>query len=322
MRAGTMPDFPRLSLFGVVPVVVLLLLASVTGGVGADEGDKVSSSSSSSPSWWHGPDPPEGEPTEHEREMFHERTPSCIVCQRAVHYLDENLLVKILDERAKDRSVNDPANYGRIEAIVEDEVSKVCSASGIQLDKKLRQRCNDMLERYEDALVRAWYDRSSQDDDWNMNWRICAKKHGLLKVCPTEIARFDVPQLDHLEQEVKLEELRSPVREGGEGGRKRVRYQTQAGRAKLAQRQRLSRSGHSRRRHGRAGVLCLREHAPEDAQGDYAHAEARGVGLSGRKRQGEAPRRGERHRRRTKRNPSPVRQPRQGSDRDTVPGRG
>lgn len=234
MRAGTMPDFPRLSLFGVVPVVVLLLLASVTGGVGADEGDKVSSSSSSSPSWWHGPDPPEGEPTEHEREMFHERTPSCIVCQRAVHYLDENLLVKILDERAKDRSVNDPANYGRIEAIVEDEVSKVCSASGIQLDKKLRQRCNDMLERYEDALVRAWYDRSSQDDDWNMNWRICAKKHGLLKVCPTEIARFDVPQLDHLEQEVKLEELRSPVREGGEGGRKRVRYQTQAGRAKLA----------------------------------------------------------------------------------------
>ena len=72
--------------------------------------------------------------------MFHERTPSCIVCQRAVHYLDENLLVKILDERAKDRSVNDPANYGRIEAIVEDEVSKVCSAQGIQLDKNLRKR--------------------------------------------------------------------------------------------------------------------------------------------------------------------------------------
>ena len=35
-----------------------------------------------------------------------------------------------------------------------------------------------------------------------MNWRICAKKHGLLKVCPVEIARLDVPQLDHLEQEV------------------------------------------------------------------------------------------------------------------------
>ena len=228
MRAGTMPDSPRLSIIGVVPVVILLLLASVTGGVGADEGDEVASSS-----WWHGPDPPEGEPTDLEREMFHERTPSCIVCQRAVHYLDENLLVKILDERAKDRSVNDPANYGRIEAIVEDEVSKVCSAQGIQLDKNLRKKCDDMLERFEDVLVRAWYDRSVQDDDWNMNWRICAKKHGLLKVCPVEIARLDVPQLDHLEQEVKLEELRSPVREGDDG-RKRLRYQTQAGRAKLA----------------------------------------------------------------------------------------
>ena len=72
MRAGTMPDSPRLSIIGVVPVVILLLLASVTGGVGADEGDEVASSS-----WWHGPDPPEGEPTDLEREMFHERTPSC-----------------------------------------------------------------------------------------------------------------------------------------------------------------------------------------------------------------------------------------------------
>ena len=124
-------------------------------------------------------------------------------------------------------------SYGRIEAIVEDEVSKVCSAQGIQLDKNLRKKCDDMLERFEDVLVRAWYDRSVQDDDWNMNWRICAKKHGLLKVCPVEIARLDVPQLDHLEQEVKLEELRSPVREGDDG-RKRLRYQTQAGRAKLA----------------------------------------------------------------------------------------
>ena len=227
MRAGTMPDSPRLSIIGVVPVVILLLLASVTGGVGADEGDEVASSS-----WWHGPDPPEGEPTDLEREMFHQRTPSCIVCQRAVHYLDENLLVKILDERAKDRSVNDPANYGRIEAIVEDEVSKVCSAQGIQLDKNLRKKCDDMLERFEDVLVRAWYDRSVQDDDWNMNWRICAKKHGLLKVCPVEIARLDVPQLDHLEQEVKLEELRSPVTEDKDG-RRRVRYQTQAGKKSL-----------------------------------------------------------------------------------------
>ena len=75
---------PRLSIIGVVPVVILLLLVG-HGGVGADEGDEVASS------WWHGPDPPEGEPTDLEREMFHERTPSCIVCQRAVHYLDENL---------------------------------------------------------------------------------------------------------------------------------------------------------------------------------------------------------------------------------------
>ena len=63
-----------------------------------------------------------------------------------MHYLDENLLVKILDERAKDRSVNDHANNGTIEAIVEDEVSKVCSAQGIELDKKLRNRCDDLLE--------------------------------------------------------------------------------------------------------------------------------------------------------------------------------
>ena len=119
---------------------------------------------------------------------------------------------------------------------------------------------------------------ASQDDDWNMNWRICAKKHGLLKVCPVEIARLDVPQLDHLEQEVKLEELRSPVTGGRRraeerpvpdaGGQGEARESRQRRDAR-AQRQRLSRAGHSRarRRHGRAGVLCLREHAPEDAQG-------------------------------------------------------
>ena len=51
-----------------------------------------------------------------------------------------------------------------------------------------------------------------------MNWRICAKKHGMLKVCPLEISRFDVPTLDHLEQELKIEELRAPIKVDTEQG--------------------------------------------------------------------------------------------------------
>ena len=56
---------------------------------------------------------------------------------------------------------------------MEDEIGKVCSASGIQLDKKARNACDDMLARFETQLVKAWYERSVHDDDWNMNWRIC-----------------------------------------------------------------------------------------------------------------------------------------------------
>ena len=77
-------------------------------------------------------------------------------------YLDEHLLVRILDERARSISPNDPANYGRLETIVEDEIGKVCSASGIQLDKKARNACDDMLARFESQLVKAWYERSVQ----------------------------------------------------------------------------------------------------------------------------------------------------------------
>ena len=121
-----MPDSAPPQFFGVVPVVVSSSSRRSRAAWEPAEGDEVSSSPSRRRRGGTGRilrgrtdgprarDVPRG-------------TPSCIVCQRAVHYLDENLLVKILDERA-DRSVNDPANYGRIEAIVEDEVSKVCSA--------------------------------------------------------------------------------------------------------------------------------------------------------------------------------------------------
>ena len=256
--------------------------------------------------------------------------------------------MKILDERAKDRSVNDPANYGRIEAIVEDEVSKVCSAQGIQLDKKLRKKCDDMLERFEDVLVRAWYDRSVQDDDWNMNWRICAKKHGLLKVCPVEIARLDVPQLDHLEQEVKLEELRSPVREGDDG-RKRVKVPDAGGagearesrqrRDARAQRQRLSRAviaEHGADTDALVYFAFANAH-PEDAQGVMRTLKRAALAFRDENVKGEFIftvwaismtwffLTGKHHAwpsSTAKRDSPPVRQPRQGSHADAVPGPG
>jgi hypothetical protein len=233
-RMPLVRDVPRL-------VLVLLVLASAapTGCcAGAEEWVPTTKPSSSQP-WFTGPDDPpaDTEPTDIERELFHTRTTSCAVCQRAVMYLDEHLLVRILDERARSISPNDPANYGRLETIVEDKIGKVCSASGIQLDKKARNACDDMLARFETQLVKAWYERSVQDDDWNMNWRICAKKHGMLKVCPLEISRFDVPTLDHLEQELKIEELRAPIKVDTETGRTQPRYQSQptpVGRAEIA----------------------------------------------------------------------------------------
>ena len=232
-RMPLVRDVPRL-------VLVLLVLASAapTGCcAGAEEWVPTTKPSSSQP-WFTGPDEPpaDTEPTDIERELFHTRTTSCAVCQRAVMYLDEHLLVRILDERARSISPNDPANYGRLETIVEDEIGKVCSASGIRLDKKARNACDDMLARFESQLVKAWYERSVQDDDWNMNWRICAKKHGMLKVCPLEISRFDVPTLDHLEQELKIEELRAPIKVNKEHGRTQPRYQSQPtpGRAEIA----------------------------------------------------------------------------------------
>jgi hypothetical protein len=50
----------------------------------------------------------------------------------------------------------------------------VSQASAIQLRAPVRRACEALLEAREEELVDAWYARVTQEEDWNMNWRLCA----------------------------------------------------------------------------------------------------------------------------------------------------
>jgi hypothetical protein len=78
-------------------------------------------------------EPPAGDVTDAERLLFASRSPTCTACQRMVLYLDETLLPRAFDEKAKRNTgaasrtgASDPSAYGRYEALVEEEVSRVC----------------------------------------------------------------------------------------------------------------------------------------------------------------------------------------------------
>ena len=91
--------------------------------------------------------------------------------------------------------------YGQFEEMVEEEVGKVCKASSVALQKPIKRACERLMDRWEDNIVSAYFARVTQEDDWNMNWRVC---RAMTSSCDATIARLDVPQLDRLEQEAKL----------------------------------------------------------------------------------------------------------------------
>jgi len=81
---------------------------------------------------------PVGDVTDVERALFASRSAACAACQRMVLYLDETLLPRVFDARAKHARANttpraapssDPSSYGRYDAMVEEEVSRACQAS-------------------------------------------------------------------------------------------------------------------------------------------------------------------------------------------------
>lgn len=208
--------------------------------------------------------PPAGDVTDAERALFASRSPACAACQRMVLHLDETLLPRALDEKAKRASAKiahraasstsraadaDPSAYGRYEAMVEEEVSRACQASSIQLSRPIRRACEKMLEAREEDLVRAWYARVAQEEDWNMSWRLCrssGRSSGSSSgssstsrsaaaaaasaalgdgTCPDGIARLEVPTLDMLEQEAKLAGMRQPLGDRTAGSK--PKYQSQ-----------------------------------------------------------------------------------------------
>ena len=188
--------------------------------------------------------PAETAVTDAARALFAARTPSCAACQRMVCHLDDVLLPRSFEERAKTRS-SPSSGYGRFDAMVEEEVSASCSASSIQLSRDARKACERLLETREEEIVRLWFDRVTQDDEWNMNWLACssggaafggsggdapdsaraAAAAAAAAPCPDALASLGVPALDQLEQERKLDRLRQPAsaRASGEG----MKYQSE-----------------------------------------------------------------------------------------------
>ena len=174
-----------------------------------------------------------GELTDAHRALFASRTPACEACQLVACHLDETLLPRTFDERARAGGAS-ASSYGRFETMVEEEVSAACRASSIQLRRDVRRACERMLEDHEEAIVDAWYRRVRLDDDDaddpepNMSWLTCSESAGAARACPDDVAELDVPALDRLEQERKLAGLRRPPdADATFPGSNPVRYQSQ-----------------------------------------------------------------------------------------------
>ena len=174
-----------------------------------------------------------GDVTDAHRALFASRTPTCEACQLVACHLDETLLPRTFDERARAGGAS-ASSYGRFETMVEEEVSAACRASAIQLRRDVRRACERMLEDHEEAIVDAWYRRVRLDDDDaddpepNMSWFTCSQSAGAARACPDDVAELDVPALDRLEQERKLAGLRRPPdADATFPGSNPVRYQSQ-----------------------------------------------------------------------------------------------
>lgn len=174
-----------------------------------------------------------GELTDAHCALFASRTPACEACQLVACHLDETLLPRTFDERARAGGAS-ASSYGRFETMVEEEVSAACRASSIQLRRDVRRACERMLEDHEEAIVDAWYRRVRLDDDDaddpepNMSWLTCSESAGAARACPDDVAELDVPALDRLEQERKLAGLRRPPdADATSAGSNPVRYQSQ-----------------------------------------------------------------------------------------------
>ena len=146
------------------------------------------------------------------REKFAQRSPSCVACQRAVAHLDENMLPRVFDERAKAARGGSSA-YGAFSKIIEEEVSAMCQAQTIQMERDTRKACVRMLESHEEKFVKAWYETAvveemNAEDETNMNWVMCSQSRGIAKACPDELAELDVPTLVRLETRRRFDETR------------------------------------------------------------------------------------------------------------------
>ena len=146
------------------------------------------------------------------REKFARRSPSCVACQRAVAHLDENMLPRVFDERAKAARGGSSA-YGTFSEIIEEEVSAMCRAQTIQMERDTRKACVRMLDSHEEKIVKAWYEtavveETNAEEETNMNWVMCSESQGIAKACPDDLANLDVPTLVRLETRRRFDETR------------------------------------------------------------------------------------------------------------------
>lgn len=146
------------------------------------------------------------------REKFAQRSPACVACQRAVAHLDENMLPRVFDERAK-AARGGSSEYGTFSKIIEEEVSGMCRAQTIQMERDTRKACVRMLDSHEEKIVKAWYETAvveemNAEDETNMNWVMCSESRGITKACPDELATLDVPTLVRLETRQRFDETR------------------------------------------------------------------------------------------------------------------
>ena len=171
------------------------------------------------------------------REIFAHRSPACVACQRAVAHLDENMLPRVFDERAK-AARGGSSVYGTFSEIIEEEVSAMCRAQTIQMERDTRKACVRMLDSHEETFVKAWYETAvveemNAENETNMNWVMCSQSQGIAKACPDELANLDVPALVRLETRRRFDETRkrnaeARKRQGGGGAAKNSKKPTDA----------------------------------------------------------------------------------------------
>lgn len=143
--------------------------------------------------------------------LYRSRSLECVVCQRALAYYDEHLMLALQDIVAEEargasgRSSEFATRYGRFESVIEEAIPSTCFAGSIATNRTVRLACERMIERNEDAVVDLYFkvgEALRRGEEEELGEALCGADGAMMKgACEDDVARWKVSELEVLEME-------------------------------------------------------------------------------------------------------------------------